>query len=105
MFHYLLKRKNLCPWLNSFMFQPLSPPDFCQRWIPIKTGKQPQEYGYRKDSIKLLAELTGYGENTCDNWLSNPEKVPRLVKLYLRVVDILWQIQRLIPIPFNSIHK
>ncbi|MEA5573471.1 hypothetical protein [Calothrix sp. UHCC 0171] len=84
------------------MFEPLEPSEFCEKWIPIKRSKNPGEYGYRKESCKLLAELTGYGETTCNNWLSTPSEIPQLVRLYLRSVDILWQIQQIIPTQVNN---
>ncbi|MEM9926217.1 MAG: hypothetical protein AAF915_21105 [Cyanobacteria bacterium P01_D01_bin.50] len=79
------------------MFEPLEPKEFCSKWIPIKSNKKPGEYGYRKECCKLLALLTGYNETSCSNWLSTPSDIPNLVPLYLRSVDILWQIQEVLP--------
>jgi hypothetical protein len=90
------------PSAISSMFEPLEPNEFCQKWVPIKSNKKLREYGYRKECRKLLAELTGYGETTCNNWLSTPSEIPRLVKIYLRSVDTLWQIQQLIANEVNN---
>ena len=84
------------------MFEPLEPTEFCEKWIPVKRNKKPGEYGYRKQCRKLLAELTGYGETTCNNWLSTPKEVPQLVRPYLRLVDTLWQIQQILPLEVNN---
>ncbi len=91
--------------LAKLMFQPLGPSEFCTQWVPQKTGKQPGEQGYRKACKKLLAELTGYGENTINNWLTYPDECPDLVKRYLRAVDILWKIIQTISIPNWLIKK
>lgn len=91
--------------LAYLMFKPLEPTQFCQRWIPIRTGKNPEEYGYRKECYEMLSELTGYSNNTCNDWLSRPEKCPDLVKSYLRVIDALWQIQQLSNLPIDHIQE
>ena len=83
---------------NLKMFEPLNPSEFCRRWVPEKKGKQPKEYGYRRECCKLLSELTGYGENTTNNWLKDTYDTSELVKRYLRVVDTLWQIEKLLGI-------
>ena len=74
------------------MFQPISPADFCEEWVPKRTGLHPGEYGYRRACINLLNELTRFATPTCDGWLSG-KKPPEIVPLYLRAVHILWGIQ------------
>jgi hypothetical protein len=78
------------------MFQPLEPLEFCQRWVPKKKKINLDEYGYKKACAELLAELTGYQESSVRPWLFAPERVPLVVKRYLRAVDKLWQLEELL---------
>ena len=91
----LLRLDFLSEFMNS-MLDPLSPEEFCRTWVYKKSGICPGEYGYRKACCNLLSELTGYGYNTCNNWLSGTEP-PRLACLYLRSIDILWRIGEFLP--------
>lgn len=90
----LLQQKAL--EIDVLRYEPLEPKDFCSTWIPTISDKKPNNYGYRKECRKFLADLTGYEENSVDNWLSTPESVPKLARQYLRALDLLWKIRDLI---------
>jgi hypothetical protein len=77
------------------MFKPLEPLEFCEKWVPKKKGVTPDKRSYRKACAELLAELTGYKQESVRPWLFAPDRVPALVKRYLRVVDRLWQLEDL----------
>ncbi|MGH2414114.1 MAG: hypothetical protein ACRDEA_10565 [Microcystaceae cyanobacterium] len=78
------------------MFKPLEPKEFCERWVPKKLGKHPHQYGYRKACCQMLAELTDHQESTVNSWLSRSNKVPVVIKRYLRAVDLLWQLEEVL---------
>lgn len=73
--------------------EPLEPEEFCATWVPILGDKKPNEYGYRKECCRFLAQLTGYEEGFISKWLSQPQTVPRLVRRHLRALDGLWKLQ------------
>jgi hypothetical protein len=75
------------------MLEPLEPGEFCLKWLPKFKNLYPEQYGYRKACCEFLAELTGYGTNTVNNWLTDSTKTPLLVKRYLRAIDLLWQLE------------
>ncbi|RUT05505.1 hypothetical protein DSM106972_035120 [Dulcicalothrix desertica PCC 7102] len=84
------------------MFEPLQPQEFCAKWVPRKSNKKVGRYGYRKECCKLLAELTGYNESSCSNWLTDPSDIPKLAPGYLRLLDIVWEMQIIIPAKDNN---
>ena len=83
------------------MFEPLEPLEFCEKWVPKKKGVTPDRRNYRKACAELLAELTGNKEESVRQWLFAPDRVPLLVKRYLRVVDRLWQLEELFDKAFD----
>jgi len=77
--------------------EPMPPAKFCEKWVPVIKGKSPGDYGYRRSCCALLANLTGYKESTVSNWLIEGFQVPFLVGRYLRLLDVLLEIQILLP--------
>ena len=43
--------------------------------------------------MDLLAECTGYGVSTVNNWLGSTERVPDLVMRHLWLLDQVWSFQ------------
>jgi hypothetical protein len=78
----------------SAPFEPLEPSEFCQYWVPIIYRETPEQYGYRKTCCQLLSKITGKSEYTCGNWLSYPDRVPDIIKRFLKSVDLLWKMER-----------
>ncbi|RUT03877.1 hypothetical protein DSM106972_047910 [Dulcicalothrix desertica PCC 7102] len=87
---------------DEIMFEPMEPKDFCAKWVPRKSNFKPGEYGYRKECCEFLASLTGYNEDTCSNWLSTPSDVPKLARMYFRLLDTVWEIDKLLPKNVNN---
>jgi hypothetical protein len=77
------------------MFEPLEPLEFCKKWVPKKKGVTLDKRSYKTACAELLAELTGYKQESVRQWLFAPDRIPSLVKRYLRVVDRLWQLEEL----------
>lgn len=102
----IIRTNNIASASEIQMLEPLEPAEFCSKWVPIKKGIEPQEYGYRKACCELLSEITGYNETTCNNWITTtPERIPRLVRMYLRAMDALWQMQKLMSSTLNNVNK
>ncbi len=83
------------------------PDEFCSYWIPLLTPLQINEYGYRKASCSLLSELSGKNKKTCNNWLNKSKKhpIPNILKKYLYIIHLLWQIELILPFSIDNYLK
>ena len=70
----------------------MEPLDYCRAWIKIP----PQQRGYRKACIELLAKATGLSETTIANWGKDFEKRPDYVTHSLLMADKLNRIRQII---------
>jgi hypothetical protein len=78
-------------------FKPkMTPSEFCETYLNILPG----EWGWRKASIELLAEVAGCSPTTIENWWSPDTKTfdacPNYVLEILRREHQLRQIKKLI---------
>lgn len=83
---------------------PLHPRDFCAKWTPEFYGKKPGEYGYGVASIKLLASITDYEENSCRDLLYKETRASKLLLAYLALVDLVWSAP-LMNLPTENLKK
>jgi hypothetical protein len=72
------------------VFKETGPDEFCRKWVPIKKGLSEGQHGYRKAATELLEELCKVKSNSANMWLSKPDRVTPLTKMYLTAVDIIW---------------
>ncbi len=87
--------------IDNFV-EPLDPVSFCQKWVPRLTNLTPDRRGYRVASCELLSYITGKSLGSVQNWfdakLSSSRRQPELiVERYLRLVDLIWEIESLFP--------
>lgn len=73
------------------MDQPLSPADYCAKWVTAMYNIEPSEYGYKGFCIKELHRITGYSEKTIKNWGTNFERAPQVVRRICTMANILNQ--------------
>lgn len=84
--------------------EPLDPELFCQKWIPRLIKINPDQRGYRTACCELLSYITGKTRGTVQNWFlktnSSGYRQPEIiVGRYLRVLDLIWEVESLFPIP------
>lgn len=83
--------------LDQLRQLPLTPQEYCQRWVFKLTGIAPQERGYRSACIRELAKVTGLKERSIDNnWGQNFQDHPQWVKVCLRHADLVNQMREVI---------
>ena len=79
-------------WLG--VLTSISMDEFCERWVPIILGVQPEEgFQYKRACTELLERVTENNRKTVQNWLSNPNVVPQHVTKYLGLVNKLWLVR------------
>ncbi|MFG6094257.1 hypothetical protein SPB21_03360 [Leptothoe sp. ISB3NOV94-8A] len=77
--------------IDEFMDKPLSPAEYCAKWVPEMHNIKPNEYGYKGLCIKELHRITGYSEKTIKNWGSNFERAPQVASRLCTMANILNQ--------------
>ena len=76
---------------------PLTPSQYCQRWVEKLTGICPHERGYRAACIRELAKVTGLKIRSIDNnWSKNFQNYPSWVLIPLRNADLVNQMREII---------
>ncbi|NER26437.1 MAG: hypothetical protein F6J89_02120 [Symploca sp. SIO1C4] len=79
--------------IDRLRILPLTPEEYCRRWIPKLRGIQPDERGYRQACIIELARITTLKENTINTWGKDFKDAPRYVQAICRMADMLNQIR------------
>ena len=78
----------------------MTPPEYCEKWIPVLYGFEPGEYGYRKACIQELMYVTSFEPGTIKNWgadLNTLSKRSRpMVERLLALQDLANETDRLI---------
>ena len=67
----------------------VTPKEYCEKWVPYKTGMQPSKRGYISACVRELAEVLGYAEITIRKWGKDFVDHPDNVKLSLSNADKL----------------
>lgn len=70
----------------------LEPLEYCRAWVELA----PDQRGYRKACIELLAKATGLSENTIANWGKDFEKRPEHITHSLSMADRLKRIKQIL---------
>jgi hypothetical protein len=74
----------------------VTPKEYCEKWVPKKTGKQPSERGYISACVRELAEVLGYAEITIRKWGEDFVNHPENIQLSLSNVDKLNAIEEIL---------
>lgn len=53
----------------------MSPSEYCEKWIPIIYGIEPDERGYRAKCIIELSSVTEFATSTIEGWGSDLDAV------------------------------
>ncbi|MDJ0903741.1 MAG: hypothetical protein QNJ55_33625 [Xenococcus sp. MO_188.B8] len=70
----------------------LTPWEYCQKWVELS----PNQRGFRKACVDVLAEATGLSPRTIGNWGKQFEKHPDHVLRTLSLADQLNQIKKIV---------
>lgn len=91
--------------IDDWLFQPIEPIDFCIKWLPRKYELSWGDRHARESACCMLSYITGHATTTWNIYLTYPQKIPTLVKKYLRVIDIIWELKRLLILPLHSLYQ
>ncbi len=91
--------------IDDWLFQPIEPIDFCIKWLPRKYELSWGDRRARESACCMLSLLTGHATTTWNIYLTYPKKIPNLVKKYLRLIDIIWELKRLLILPLHSLYQ
>ena len=69
--------------------KPVTPKEYCEKWVPYKTGRQPTDRGYISACVKELAEVLDYAEISIRKWGKDFEGHPENVRRHLSNKDKL----------------
>ena len=83
--------------------EPLTPQEFCKKWVPRLVGVTPVQRRYRLICCRLLSLVTGKTLGTIQNWFLNPSSASYrhpevIVCFYLKLLDFCWEVESLSPI-------
>ena len=67
----------------------VTPKEYCEKWVPYKTGRQPNDRGYISACVRELAEVLDYAEISIRKWGKDFTGHPENVRLSLANVDKL----------------
>ena len=91
--------------IDDWLFQPIEPMDFCIKWLPRKYELSWGDRHARESACSMLSYITGHATTTWNIYLTYPKKIPMIVKKYLRVIDIIWELKRLLILPLQSLYQ
>ena len=91
--------------IDDWLFQPIEPIDFCIKWLPRKYELSWGDRRARESACCMLSVLTGHATTTWNIYLTYPQRIPNLVKKYLRLIDIIWELKRLLILPLHSLYQ
>ena len=91
--------------IDDWLFQPIEPIDFCIKWLPRKYELSWGDRRARESACCMLSLLTGHATTTWNIYLTYPQRIPNLVKKYLRLIDIIWELKRLLILPLHSLYQ
>ena len=67
----------------------VTPKEYCEKWVPYKTGMQPNKRGYISACVRELAEVLDYAEISIRKWGKDFDGHPENVRMSLANVDKL----------------
>lgn len=67
----------------------VTPKEYCEKWVPYKTGYQPSTRGYISACVRELADVLGYAEISIRKWGKDFENHPDQVRVTLDKQDKL----------------
>jgi len=91
--------------IDDWLFQPIEPIDFCIKWLPRKYELSWGDRRARESACCMLSYITGHATTTWNIYLTYPQKIPMLLKKSLRVIDIIWELKRLLILPLQSLYQ
>jgi len=87
--------------IDNWLLQPMEPVTFCIKWLPEKYNLEWGDRHARETACQMLSYYTGHAPSTWNSWLSKQEKIPIIIKRYLKIIDLVWQLKRLLPLPLT----
>lgn len=67
----------------------VTPKEYCEKWVPYKTGYQPNTRGYISACVRELADVLGYAEISIRKWGEDFAGHPKTVEKTLEKQDKL----------------
>lgn len=91
------------------IFDPMEIEEFCIIWVPVicpdVLPPSPEDtrrpYGYLAASKKIIVALTQSSDSTVENWIYGYRPAPHTLKMYLRTIHIIWQMQGFFNFPID----
>ena len=99
------QRKKQYERVESVVAIALEPTEYCEKWIPKLYQIQPDERGYHTACVRELSKVLYLNEGSVRNWGLSFKKCPDYVKHFLRLVDVVRQVQVSVDLPSNLPEK
>lgn len=91
---------------NKAKDRPLEPLDFCREWIPKLYGIQPDERGFKAESIRELSRITDIGEASISaNWGADFSDRPKWVPKVLQREHMLNLVREAVILPPETLDE